>query len=124
MRFLRLRAIRQCPSLQHIGPPAYATRVRTHGNYTIKRQSVAVLTAAYCHGCQEALRELAHATRKINNGRLWLYQLLMLDGPGTGVDIRSFSAPCAYAHRYKTLVFQKRYLLDHLRLQIVRPRAG
>ena len=57
--------------------------MRTHGNYTIKRQSV----AAAHRRVRSWLSELAHATRKINNGRLWLYQqLLMLDGPGTGVD--------------------------------------
>ena len=48
------------------------------------------------------------------------YQLLMLDSPSTGAeDPVVFNAVCLRTALQLTLVFQKRYLLDHLRLQIV-----
>ena len=44
----------------------------------------------------------------------------MLDSPSTGAeDPVVFNAVCLRTALQLTLVFQKRYLLDHLRLQIV-----
>ena len=88
---------------------------------SIKRQSVAasqLLTAAYGHGA-ERLSELAHATRKTDNGRLWL--------PAAHARRPQHRGRCSgrlrrLALTYSvtvTLVFQKRYLLRDLRLQIV-----
>ena len=90
-----------------------------------------LLTAACAHAA-ERLADLSHAM--IMRGGLWSYQLLKLiiDDPSTGVGgamIRSSvcvrfvrrAAVCAHV-TYSvtvTLVFQKRYLVDHLvRLQI------
>ena len=47
---------------------ACAVSVQTCGSCSIKRESIA---AAYGHGA-ERLSELAHVTRKTENGRLWL----------------------------------------------------
>ena len=46
-------------------------------------------------------------------------QLLMLDSPSTGAEDPVVFNAVRYVQRTVTLVFQKRYLLDHLRLQIV-----
>ena len=81
-----------------------------------------LLTAAYGHGA-ERLSELAHATRKTDNGRLWL--------PAAHARRPQHRGRCSgrlrrLALTYSvtvTLAFQKRYLLDDLRLQIVAERV-
>ena len=67
----------------------------------------------------ERLAELSHAMRTTDVGRLRGYQLLMLDGPSTRLQSRGSGRLkcCAAAYIVKlTLVLQKRYFVDHLRL--------
>ena len=86
-------------------------------NQAAERRSM-LLTAAYGHGAKR-LSELAHATRKTDNGRLWL--------PAAHARRPQHRGRCSgrlrrLALTYSvtvTLAFQKRYLLDDLRLQIV-----
>ena len=80
-----------------------------------------LLTAAYGHGA-ERLAELSHAMRTTYFGRLWLPaahdRRPKHQSRGYGRLKR-----CEAAYIVKlTLVLQKRYLPDHLRLQIVTGR--
>ena len=96
-----------------------AVSVQTCGRCSIKRQSVAAAHRRVWSWCAERLSELAHATRKTDNGRLWLPAAHARrpehQSRGSGRLKR-----CAAAYIVKlTLVLQKRYFVDHLRLQIV-----
>ena len=70
--------------MRHIGMHAQQACGHTAAAQSSGRASQ-LLTAAYGHGA-ERLAELSHAMRTTDFGRLWLVQLLMINGPSTRAE--------------------------------------